>query len=441
MKDAYSFHCSDEDLEAYYFRVHKAYERIFRRCGLKSVVSVMSDNGMFGGKFSHEFQLISPSGEDRLMLCSKCDYRANEEVAVARHDGVKSSPLALEKVHTPGVRTIDELSEFLGLPAEQTVKAVMFELLTPPAGGAEGRRPVVVFIRGDLEVVPAKLRACLGSECVPATDESIKIAGAVAGSTGPIGLDYERCVVVIDLSVNSINNFATGANESDWHLLNCNLDRDVLEKLPERLRSRLKIADTAKARPGDPCAHCAAPLVEARGIEVGNIFHLGTKYSSSMKSFFLDQSGKSHPHVMGCYGIGVTRVLASAIEESHDERGIIFPITISPFEVHLCAIGQSNENVRTVSEQVYKDLSDLGVTVLYDDRDDKAGSQFADADLIRLPMRLVVSPKTLGDGSSPCVEFTFRDNRDLARLIPVGDLTRYVTAVVREEYLRFGGRH
>ncbi len=437
MKDGYSFHESEEDLEKYYFRVHKAYERTFARCGMKRVVSVMSDNGMFGGRFSHEFQLVVPTGEDKLILCDKCDYRANVEVATSPFQDLKEAEKPLTKVPTPGQKTIEQLVEFLKVKAERTCKAVMFEIADRKDKTGKTKLPVIAFVRGDLDVVDMKLRTLIGSPCEPASEASIKLAGAVAGSTGPIGLQLDKCLVAIDLSLLKVSNTVTGANEDDHHYTNFNVERDFLNQLTDEQKKRVKTGDIATARPGDPCPKCAAPLVDARGIEVGNIFHLGIKYSKAMKCTYLDRSGKAQPHIMGCYGIGVSRILASVIEESHDDKGIIFPISIAPFDVQLCALNRAEDAVSKECEKLYAELTAAGVHVLFDDRDEKAGSQFADADLIGLPVRVVVSPKTLGAEGGAAVEFKYRDNREPAKMVPLAGAKAHVIEAVKKEYDRY----
>lgn len=437
MKDGYSFHESEEDLEKYYFRVHSAYERIFKRCGMKHVVSVMSDNGMFGGRFSHEFQLVVPTGEDKLILCGKCDYRANVEVATSPYADLRAAEQPLTKVATPGQKTIDELVAFLKVSADHTAKAVMFEINDRKDKTGKTKLPVVAFVRGDLDIVDMKLRTLIGSECAPASEASIRQAGAVAGSTGPMGLVLEKCLVAIDLSLLKVSNLVTGANEDGEHYVNFNFERDFLGKLTEDQKKRVKIGDIATARPGDPCPKCNSPLVDARGIEVGNIFHLGTKYSKAMKCTYLDRNGKAQPHIMGCYGIGVSRILASVIEESHDDKGIIFPISISPFDVHLCALNRAEESVSSECEKLYAELTAAGCAVLFDDRYEKAGSQFADADLIGIPIRVIVSPKSLGAEGGAALEFKYRDNREAAQSVPLASACTFIKAAIQKEYERF----
>lgn len=427
MKDAYSFHTSEEDLKAYYDRAHAAYVRFFKRCGCKNFVSVMSDNGLFGGNYSHEFQLLAPTGEDKLITCSKCDYSANEEISTSSFVNVSEAEQTLEKVHTPNQKTIESLCAFLKIAPEKTAKAVMFQTL-------KNGTPVIAFVRGDLDVIDKKVRTILGQEVVVATRESIAKAGAVAGSTGPIGLNVSNCYVILDHTLLKGNNFATGANEDDQHFINFNAQRDFLSQLSEGHKKRVHVGDIAAARANDPCPKCSAPLKETRGIEIGNIFHLGTKYSKSMQCTYLDQNGQKQYPIMGCYGIGMTRLLPAIIEESHDEKGPILPLPIAPFEVHFCVLNKKEGGVGETSEKIYAELLKLGVEVLIDDRDEKPGSQFADADLFGIPFRLILSPKTLQDG---CIEFKYRDNRAEVRRVPVADIVSLVKKELAAEYQKF----
>lgn len=426
MKDAYSFHETEEDLKDYYMRVHEAYERIFKRCGLKNFVSVQSDNGMFGGRFSHEFQLLVPTGEDKLITCTACSYKANLEIATSPFVAQSASPAPLEKIPTPGMRTIAQLCKFLGISAESTAKAVMLQ-------DKQGT-PVVSFVRGDLDIIDKKLQSLVGKELVPAKDEVIAKAGAAAGSTGPIGLNLGACIVAVDLSVMGTCNVTTGANSDDMHWKGFDIRRDFLDKLSAEEKKRVLIGDFAAARPGDPCPECSKPLQETRGIEIGNIFHLGTKYSESMDCTYLTQSGERKNHIMGCYGIGVTRMLPSVMEESHDANGVIFPITVAPMEVHLCALNYKEEPVKLAADGVFETLKSAGIDVLFDDRDEKAGSQFADADLMGIPFRVVVSPKTLQQSE---VEFARRDKSEPARRIAMADLKSVLTQEIAKEYAKY----
>jgi prolyl-tRNA synthetase len=419
MKDAYSFHATEEDLKTYYDRMHLAYERIFRRAGMKNFVSVESDNGMFGGRYSHEFQLLVPTGEDTLITCSNCDYKANLEIAHSPFTKSSTPQSALAKVATPNARTIAEVSKFLSVGESQTAKAVLMQ--------DNEAALVVAFIRGDLDVVIPKLQTLVQRALVPAKDEVIRGAGAVPGSTGPMGLDLARCTVVVDQSLLGLNNLVWGANEDGFHYQGASMERDFFAKLTAQERKNVIQGDCAQARAGDPCPSCGKELAETRGIEVGNIFHLGTKYSGSMNCSYLDKDGKKQTPIMGCYGIGVTRMLAAVIEEHHDQYGIRFPISIAPYQVHLCSINLKDAEVRTQSEKLYQDLQRLGFEVLWDDRDEKAGSQFADADLMGIPFRLIVSPKTLAQGAC---EYVLRSKERPAELLPLADVFGRVQADV-----------
>ena len=427
MKDAYSFHTSEESMKNYYDQVHHAYERFYKRCGCKSFVSVMSDNGLFGGKYSHEFQMVVPTGEDKLISCSSCNYIANEEVSTSPFIAHKSSEMPLEKVHTPDKKTIEALIQFLNVQPEQTAKAVMFQTLSKSI-------PVICFVRGDLQVIDAKVRTLIGQEVIPATPEAIAKAGAVPGSTGPIHLNLQNCFVVLDKTMESNSNLATGANEKDYHYINFNLQRDFLSQIPENQKKNIFQGDIAAARAEDPCPKCSAPLKETRGIEIGNIFHLGTKYTKSMNCTYLDQQGKAQFPIMGCYGIGITRLLPAIIEESHDERGPIFPLPVSPFEVHVCVLNKKDGEVSKISEELYSELLKQKIDVLIDDRDEKPGSQFADADLFGVPFRVILSPKTLAENA---VELKYRDNRMEPRKVKLDQIVSTLKEEIEKEYALF----
>lgn len=453
MKDAYSFHTDEDDLLRYYEKAHEAYDRFFRRIGFRKHISVRSDNGIFGGKFSHEFMALTPFGEDTLITCSACTYRANVEVASTRYTAQTGPDLQeLRAVATPGQKTIAELVSFLqkngqpALKASQTCKAVLFERQKETAGknrspGAPSALPsatqkelVVVFVRGDLDVVTQKVITLLGSEVVPAEQLQISAAGACAGSTGPIGLDLKKCQVIVDPSVAHESALVVGANRDDEHLVGFNFSRDFLQKLSDEQKSQVHIADTAQAVAGDACPECGSSLAETRGIEIGNIFHLGTKYTASMDATFLDQKGQRHPMVMGCYGIGISRCLAALIEEHHDEHGMILPLPIAPYEVHLNALNLSDEAVAASAQELYAQLSAAGIEVLYDDRDEKPGSQFADADLIGIPLRVVVAPRSLKAGT---IEIKYRDKSRPGFDVPVAEAAARIKQLVHEEYGRF----
>lgn len=413
MKDAYSFHSSNECLAAYYKRAHEAYVRIFQRLGFKDVVSIESDTGMMGGAVSHEFMAIAECGEDTIFSCKACGYRANKEIAKTGLKFTQEAAKPLDKVGTPGQKTIEDLAKFLGISASQTGKAVFFE-------GDNGKLYLVV-IRGDLEVNETKLRNALKvREFKYATDERIRAIGSVPGYASPLNMDASSVEVIFDRSVAESSNLVVGANEVDFHYLGFNFERDT-----QAIRSKIQIQDLAMAREGDPCPNCSEPLAMNRGIEIGNIFQLGTKYSESMGCCFLDQDGKSRPAIMGCYGIGVGRSMAAVIEQSHDKNGPIWPSAIAPYQVHLCALNMKEAAVQEASEKIYAELLQQGVDVLFDDRNEKAGVCFSDADLIGIPVRMIVSPKTIARNE---VELKGRagDWTEMCPLAEVGERVRKV---------------
>jgi prolyl-tRNA synthetase len=378
MKDAYSIHTNQEDLDDCYNKVYQAYLNVFRRCAL-DVVVVQSDSGMMGGKMAHEFMLVTPSGEDNLVLCSDCDYAANAEVAVMRKSAVNNGdPMPIEKVATPGKKTIEDVARFLGVDRNQTLKAVFY---------SNGEKLFFIGIRGDLEVNETKLRNALREpDLYIANEEEVAKHNLVAGYASPIGI--EGTMLVVDDTVIETSNLVAGANEEGYHYRNVNYGRDFSADL---------VADISLASDGDLCAECGSPLNQVKGIEVGNIFKLGTKYSEAMGADFLDQDGDRNPVLMCSYGIGVGRLLASVIERWHDENGIIFPISIAPYQFHLISIG-GDPNVRARCDEIYKEMAEKGYEVLYDDRDERPGVKFKDADLIGIPIRLGMSRRTLSDG-------------------------------------------
>ena len=388
MKDAYSFHTSQEDLEQYYDLCYKAYERIFARAGAKNVIAVKSDSGMMGGKISHEFMLLTEIGEDTLAICPECGYKANMEAAdcVVTNEAGELAPMT--KVHTPDAKTIEDVSKFLSVSDKTLCKAVVYQKNMTD-------EYVVVFIRGDLEVNETKLRNYLKEEIHPGfiTLES----GIVEGFIGPVGLP-KGTTVVFDSSLKGINNFVCGANEIDYHCTGFNIERDY---------GKVDYVDVAKIYAGAICPMCGKPIINiSRGIEVGNIFQLGTKYTESMDMTYLDADGVAKYPIMGCYGIGVGRLAASICQESHDDYGPIWPMSIAPWQVEVCNLRRDDEKVNATAEKLYEDLTKVGVEVLYDDRDIRPGAMFADADLFGIPVRIVVSPKTCDRN---VVEVSFRD--------------------------------
>jgi len=381
MKDGYSFHATDASLDAYYPKVYDAYKRVFARCGVEAL-PVEADTGMMGGAASHEFMVVSEAGEDTLILCPECRYAANAETAdLAKPDGAKGEPLPLEMVPTPNTRTIAALADLLDISPAQTFKAVFY---ATPDGGL-----VFAIIRGDLDVNEVKLANLIGaSELRPATDEEIRNVGAVPGYASPIGLDGIQ--VIADDSITSGTNMVTGANKEGYHWINANYPRDFAVS---------QIGDIALAREGDRCPHCGGTLQSVRGIEAGHVFKLGTKYSKAMGATFQDQDGAAKPLVMGCYGIGTGRLMSCIIEQHHDDYGIIWPVSVAPFQLHIVSIGTNKPAVVKAADELYERMSDAGYEVLYDDRDESAGVKFNDADLIGVPVRLTVSTKTISQES------------------------------------------
>ena len=419
MKDAYSFHTSQEDLEKYYERAHEAYVRIYKRVGLQHVVSIKANSGMMGGNVSHEFMSVADCGEDTIFLSpDMSSYKANREIAVSALKFEKNGEeLPLEKVHTPGQKTIEEVASFLKVKPEQTGKAVFY-------ADGEGKL-IFVMIRGDFEVNETKLQNHLAvSELKFANDEQIRAAGAVPGFASPVGIDPSKVRIVIDHSVAGSSNLVIGANETDYHYINFNYGRDLKD---------VDVTDIATVREGDPCPVTGQPLMMKRGIEVGNIFQLGTKYSKPMNCNYLDKDGKSHPMIMGCYGIGVGRTMASVVEDSHDDYGPVWPMSIAPYQIHLCALNPDKNGVGDAAEKLYKELTALGVEVLFDDRGEKAGFMFSEADLIGIPLRAIVSPKSLDQGK---IEFKLRTSRD-AELLPVEEAAKIIAEKVRAELDKF----
>lgn len=406
MKDAYSFHEDQADLDAYYQRAHQAYVRIFRRLGMPDVVSIQSDAGMMGGAVSHEFMALADSGEDTIFMSPNGEYKANRDIARAAVAFEKPEPRPLEKVHTPGRESIEAVAAFLGRQPADTGKAVFYK----DAGGTI----VFAMIRGDFEVNETKLKNRLRThELTFATDAEIRAVGAEPGFASPMQLDPQTVRIVVDRSVAASGNLVVGANEPDYHYLNFNYDRDLADA---------DVADIATVREGDPCPVTGQPLRMQRGIEVGNIFQLGTKYTESMKCTFLDRNGKARPMIMGCYGIGVGRSMAAVIEQCHDEYGPIWPMSIAPYHVHICVLNPTKPGVSEAAESIYSGLIEQGIDVLIDDRGEKAGSAFNDADLIGIPIRLIVSPKNLANRQ---IEFKYRGAGDRDML----DLNRTVEIV------------
>ena len=411
MKDSYSLDAAQEGLEAQYRAHYQAYFDIFRRCGLP-VRAVRSDVGMMGGSAAHEFMYLNEVGENTLALCDACGYAANTEVArFAKAEAAAEEPAPLERVATPGAATIAELAAFLDVPARRTAKAVFLvgRFKAAEAGGEASERLVLAVIRGDLEVNEVKLANAAGALALrPAHDEEIAAAGAVPGYASPMGLEGDTLVVADD-SVVSSPNLVSGANEAGYHVRNVNHGRDWEAAV---------VDDIALAEAGHACPVCGAPLRIARGVEVGNIFQLGTRYSDALGASFLDEQGRERPVIMGSYGIGVGRLLACVAEEHHDDNGLSLPVTVAPYQVHLVSLAKGEGPVQAAAEALYGDLTSAGVEVLYDDRPENPGVKFNDADLIGCPVRVTVGDRGLKKGT---LEVKLRGASGRGEEVPVAE--------------------
>ena len=386
MKDAYSFHTDFADLDAYYPHVYQAYFNIFRRAGLE-VIAVESDTGMMGGTMAHEFMALTPVGEDTLLLCDACHYAANRQIATfVKEVAPAEDALPLEEVETPHVNTIAALADFLGVPESRTAKAIFLMAEVDGGNGKSREQFVFVVVRGDMELNETKLTNAIAARRLrPATVEEIKAIGAQPGYGSPVGIDRAQVLLVVDDLIPRSSNLVAGANREGWHYKNVNYGRDYTAD---------RVLDIAAAAEGNGCPVCGEPLRAVRGVEVGNIFKLGTKYSAAMDALYLDEKGESHPMVMGCYGIGCGRLIASVIENSNDENGIIWPVTIAPYQLHLVSLATPKQpEIVAKVEEVYAALQNAGIEVLYDDRDERAGVKFNDADLIGLPLRLTMGKR------------------------------------------------
>lgn len=382
MKDAYSFHTSQEDLERYYDVCYKAYERIFARAGIPEVITVASDSGMMGGSISHEYMLLSPVGEDSIAVCSECDYRANMEAAESIIiNEISGETKELELVYTPDIHTIEDICNFLKTPLEESCKAVVYQKNMTD-------EYVVIFVRGDLDINETKLTNYLGEAVHPAV--ITEDCGLFAGFIGPVGMDREKFTVLFDASLKNTHNLSCGANKLDHHYTGLCISRDIGD---------VEYIDLAKIKEGGICPKCGKPAITiSRGIEVGNIFQLGTKYTKSMGMQYLDSEGNLQYPIMGCYGIGVGRLAASVCEAHHDEYGPIWPMSIAPWHVQVCCLRADDEECKGVSDSLYQQMLDERMEVIYDDRNIRPGAMFSDADLLGVPVRVIVSPRNLKEG-------------------------------------------
>jgi prolyl-tRNA synthetase len=411
MKDAYSFDVDEKGAEESYRNMYDAYSRIFTRLGL-TFRAVEADTGPIGGSFSHEFMVLANTGEDLIVSCTSCGYGANTEKAEIRkpeHNAQQGmSAGEIKRVETPGMRTVEEVTGFLDVSPSRLIKTLIFS-------GPEG--PFAALVRGDHEINEVKLRNVLGYDAIELADEAVieQLTNAPRGFAGPVGL---KTTMIADFGLAGGSNFVTGGNAQDIHLLNVNPGRDF---------TLTCYADIRMAQQGDPCPRRSGTLDMSRGIEVGHIFKLGTKYSKSMKATYLDQHGREQHMVMGCYGIGVGRTVAAAIEQSHDENGIIFPPAIAPFPVVVVPVNVKDKQQMDIAESIYTGLMQLGIEVLFDDRDERPGIKFKDTDLIGIPLRVTVGAKAL---SEQTVDIKWRKTGEIKIVI----ITDAVSVV--EHYLK-----
>ncbi len=415
MKDSYSFDRDQAGLEVQYNNHYKAYFNIFNRCGLPTI-AVGSDSGMMGGKVAHEYMYLSPVGEDTIITCSECGYTANRQIATFKKEYHSEEALPMEKVYTPDCKTIEELAQFLQIPASKTAKALfMMGTFIDESTGSEEQRLIVGVVRGDLDIEENKLQhACKANGLRVAHVDEIKAMKMEPGFGSPIGAD-SSVVVVVDDSVAKSNNLVAGANIEGYHYINTNFTRDY-----DGI-----VADIASAAEGHHCPKCDHPLSVSKGVEVGNIFQLGTRYSEAMGCTYQDEQGVRQPVVMGSYGIGIGRLLACLAEEHHDDKGLQLPITTAPFSLHFVSLMKDKE----VSDALYNEFRAAGIEVLYDDRKESAGVKFADADLIGIPLRLTLGNRGYKEGN---VELKYRKDLETTHTFPIEGIADRVKAIISE---------
>ncbi|MCD4751163.1 MAG: proline--tRNA ligase [Thermoanaerobaculales bacterium] len=414
MKDAYTFHATSDCLDEAYRAMEAAYRRIFSRCGL-GFTQVEADTGNIGGSDSHEFMVLADTGEDAIISCASCGYGANVEKAEsgappeapAWPQDIPDTP---QEVETPEMRSIEEVSQFLKISPQHLIKTLIFET-------DDG--PVAALIRGDLEVNEVKLKNKVGCTFLELASEEriLEVSGCPQGFSGPVGMENVR--IFADSSVMALKVAATGANKTDAHLVGV---------VPGRDFTPAEVCDLRLAQPGDTCPRCSTVMGEARGIEVGHVFKLGTKYSEAMKCNFLDDEGRESPMTMGCYGLGVGRTVAAAIEQNHDEKGIIWPLPLAPYEVDLILLNSDKPDVVEAAEKLYGEMKDAGIDVLFDDRPERPGVKFNDMDLIGFPVRVVVGKRGLDKGE---VEISLRRDGE-RRTAPLGDVINAVKSLLDE---------
>ncbi|ASW58088.1 proline--tRNA ligase [Plantactinospora sp. KBS50] len=390
MKDAYSFDVDEAGLAVQYRAQYQAYFNIFRRCGLP-VEAVLSDVGMMGGSMAHEFMYLTPIGEDTLLLCDSCGFAANREVATFRKpEPSTAAPAELEEIATPGTTTIEALTAALGVLAAETAKAVFLAAEREETDGTVRTEYILAVVRGDMEANETKIGNLVkAAELRPMTEEEIAKIGSVAGYGSPVGV--EGATVIVDELVARSTNLVAGANKEGFHLRNVNVGRDYVAD---------HVGDITAARAGDACPNCSHELRTTRGVEVGQIFKLGTRYSNDLGAMYLDADGQRKPVIMGCYGIGVGRLLACAAEEHRDEKGLRLPVSIAPYHAHLTLLDDVDSEAGEQARRIYDELWASGVEVLFDDRNERAGVKFADADVIGLPLRVTIGKRSLADGAA-----------------------------------------
>ena len=413
MKDAYSFDAGEEGVEESYKKMFDAYTRIFTRCGL-SFRPVEADSGNIGGNFSHEFMVTAETGEDAMVHCTSCEYAANLEKAEIFRPQEEAAHVMeyspMEEVHTPDVRSIEEVCTFLDVGPRDVVKTMIFM--------SDGN-PVAVLARGDEDVNETKLRNYLGCNSLELAmeDTILQVTGSPRGFAGPIGI---KSRIIADYSLMNMQDFVVGANREGHHIKNCNIGRDFEIK---------DYADLRIVREGDVCPRCGKELRIVRGIEVGHVFKLGIKYSKAMNATFLDRDGKEKYMIMGCYGIGIGRTAAACIEQNHDEDGIIWPMSIAPFQVIITPVNIKDENLSSTAEELYNSLTADGVEVILDDRDERAGVKFKDADLTGIPIRITVGARSLAEGK---VEVRFRKSGEVEK-IPLETVRDFITKTITDQ--------
>lgn len=412
MKDAYSFDRDEAGLDKSYQDMYDAYTNIFTRCGL-NFRPVEADSGAIGGSGSHEFMVIADSGEAEIVFCTSCDYAANVEKAeLFPLEAQEEAMLTKEEVVTPDCKTIADVCAYLKLPVDHSVKAVAYN---------SEKGLILCFVRGDHEVNEIKvINTCGVIDLEMATEEQLAAAGTVGGYMGPVGIDNKKVIVVVDATVMKMHNVCCGANKEGYHFINVNPGRDFIPTY---------VADIRLIQEGDPCPHCGGEVSKARGIEVGQVFKLFTKYSSALKATYLDENGKEQPMVMGCYGVGVSRTMAAAIEQNYDDNGIIWPIEIAPYHVLVVPVNTKDEASAAKAEEIYMQLKKVGLETVIDDRNERPGVKFKDADLIGYPLRVVVGPKTLTEGK---LEVKIRKTGEIRYLPLDGDYVQDIKNILAE---------